>query len=220
MKKKLIIPISIFLLVLVGFLCVYPDYHTYKPSSKTQNYQENQLIFTLTTFNGSTEKEPFVANLGHSWLSIENHLDHSINLNGYDVSPNETVTFSVWAVVDHFGVFFNLEANFIKSRGKYDGRMSISTNINESDLDIINDYIKNNDSWETTKNCSFWSIHLWNLVVSQEYQVKTQTLIYTPTRLMNSLLEYSDVVTNKEYNNTGDIFMMENGERMVLNLCD
>ena len=114
----------------------------------------NVLIFSITTYDGVTESKPFVKSLGHSWVSLENKTGHSVFIKDYELQNNQAVAFSVWSISGHGGVYFNIEPNFIKQNGRYDGRKSLSVNIDESKLDDIQDFINNNDRWTSLKNCS------------------------------------------------------------------
>jgi len=195
------------------------DFNSYKKNSKTLSVEENKLVLSITTFDGESEKEPLVTILGHSWISIDNQLDHPITIKDYTVQPDEILTMSVWAITNHFGVVFNLEPNFISLRGRYDGRQSLSTNIDESQLSIVDSFIDSNDHWGTTKNCSYWSIHLWNTLVTNENNMKTQTAVYTPTRLQKSFSEYDCVEIDKDFSRAKGVFFYEGGERVDLSLC-
>ena len=219
-KKALIIGISSIALaaaaVLVG---IGPDYHTYKTNSKTINVDDNKIVFTITSYDGKSESKPFVTSLGHAWVSINNNLDHPIKLKDYDIEPNEELTFSAWAISNHFGVIYNLEPEYIKLKGRYDGRKSVSMNIEENQLPTIEKFIDSNDNWTSIKNCSYWSIHLWNQLADNDHQMKTQTLIYTPTRLINSFNEYNVVETNRDFSKAKGMFFYVSDVRTELTLC-
>ena len=73
------------------------------------------------------------------------------------------VTFSVWAVSGLSGLCRSGTV-YIANYGRYTGRLSLSTNIGEEQLKVIEDYMEQHDKWTVDKNCSYWSIHLWNEV--------------------------------------------------------
>ena len=51
-------------------------------------------------------------------------------------------TFSVWAVSGLSGLLFDLEPCYIANYGRYTGRLSLSTNIGEEQLKVIEDYME------------------------------------------------------------------------------
>ena len=140
-------------------------------------------------------------------------------LKDHEIGPDEMVTFSVWAVSDLPGLLFNLEADYISTYGRYSGRKSLSVNIGEPQLRKIEAYIDRSDGWTPGRNCSYWSIQLWNEVVDEAYRVKTQTLFYTPKRLERSLCEFDRVEVDKDFSRAGRIFCYRGGVRTELELC-
>ncbi|MBQ0102356.1 MAG: hypothetical protein KBT31_06140 [Firmicutes bacterium] len=217
MKPKIIILSAA--LIIAAALFLYIDFNSYAVGSKTVDHTDGGLILSITAFDGKNESEPFVKCLGHAWISIENKTGHPVRIMDNEVKDCSEITFSVWAISDHFGVVFNLEPHFISEYGRYVGRKSLSVNIDETKLEAVEDYIARNDRWELGKNCSYWSIGLWNEVVGDAYRLKTQTLVYTPTRLIKSLDEYDCVETDRDFSDCGEIFFYINGERTELDLC-
>ena len=59
----------------------------------------------------------------------------------------------------------------------------------EEQLKVIEDYMEQHDKWTVDKNCSYWSVHLWNAVV------------------------------DKDFSRAGDIYCYKDGERTELQLC-
>lgn len=218
MKKIKIIPLILVVLA-VAAVSLGLDFNTYKEHSKTIPCEENGIIFSITTFDGKTESEPFVKCLGHTWVSVDNRSGHSVYVKDHEVKNGEMLTFSIWAISGHRGVFFNLEPAFIRQCGRYVGRQSLSVNIPESQLTTIEDYIDRNDTWKLGKNCSFWSIRLWNELVDEDYALKTQTLVYTPKRLQKAMREFDCVEADKDFSRAAGIFFYRDGHRTELDLC-
>ena len=218
MKKRILISLIIVSLlgVLAGGLL---DLNTYGERSKTIPREEGKLVFSITTYDGKTESEPFLKCLGHTWLSLENRTGHPVALKDYEIADGESVTFSVWAISGHCGVYFNLESAFITQCGRYVGRQTLSTDIDEEKLPVIEDYIDGNDRWTFTENCSCWSVRLWNTLADENCRLKTQTLIYTPERLQRSFCEFDCVETDKSFAGAGEIFCYRDGVRTELKLC-
>lgn len=219
MKKIVVCFITCAVMISV-ILCLITDFNLYDSGTKTLDCEKDGIIFSITAFDGKNESEAFIKCLGHAWLSIDNKTDKSIFLKDYEILPNETLTFSVWAIEKHFGVVYNLEAQFISQYGRYDGRKSISVNIEESKLEEISRLIDENNNWTMIKNCSAWSINMWNSIVESQAKVKTQTLIYTPERLQKSLNEYVCVETNHDFSRAGKVFLYEKNLRTESVLCD
>lgn len=217
-RKRLTILLILFLTLAVVF-CLWFDFNTYESQSKTIPCEDNGIIFSITTFNGDNESKPFVKCLGHTWLSVDNQSGHSVYIKDYEIKNDEMITFSVWAVSDLPGLLFNLEADYISAYGRYIGRKTLSANIEESQLKIIEAYIDQRDRWTLSKNCSYWSIHLWNEVVDEAFKLKTQTLFYTPKRLEKSFCEFDCVEVDKDFSRAGCIFCYRDGVRTELRLC-
>lgn len=216
MKRRIFIAISCLIIVI---LCCLIDFSIYQRQSKTIQYEENGIILSITTFDGETETEPFVKSLGHTWLSVDNQSGHPIYIKDYEIKHNEILTLSVWAISGHRGVVFNLEPNFIKKYNRYVGRQSLSINIKESQLNVIENFIEKNDNWKLSQNCNWWSIFLWNELVDDEYKLNTQTLLYTTKRVQKALNEFDCIEVNKDFSRSNQTFFYHDVNRMELELC-
>lgn len=204
---------------LTAVFCLWFDFNVYESRSKTISCEDDGIIFSITTFNGDSETTPFLKCLGHTWLSIDNQSGHSVYIKDYEIKNDEMITFSVWAVAKIPGLLFNLESDYISSYGRYVGRKSLSVRIEESQLNEIEAYIDRNDQWTLGKNCSYWSVHLWNEVVDEAFRLKTQTLFYTPKRLEKSFAEFDCVEVDKDFSRARHVFFYQNGVRTELQLC-
>lgn len=129
----------------------------------------------------------------------------------FSLSPHSTVTVKPRR-------FSNAEA-YISTYDRYVGRKSLSVNIGEPQLKIIEAYIDQKDKWSLGKNCSYWSVRLWNEVVDEAFGLKTQTLFYTPKRLERSFCEFDCVEADKDFSRAGHIFCYRDGVRTELELC-
>lgn len=212
----------ILIIIIVLALCstlFLVDFNSYEKKSKKINLENSGLIFSITTFDGKNESTPFVACLGHSWISIDNKTDHSVYLKDYEICEGETLTFSIWAISGHFGIVYNLEEEFIRQSGRYVGRWSLSVNIEESQLETIEEYLNNNDRWDLGMNCSRFSVGLWNELVSDELKLKTHLFIETPNFVKKAMSEFEFVEIDRDFSNAGKVFFYENGVRTELELC-
>lgn len=218
LRKRIAMPLMLFLALAAAF-CLWFDFNSYENRSRTISCADEGIIFSITTFNGDSETTPFVKCLGHTWLSIDNQSGHSVYIKGHELRHDEMMTFSIWAVSDLPGLLFNLEADYIEAYGRYAGRKSLSVNIEETQLKKIEAYMDRNNRWTPGRNCSYWSVQLWNEVVGEAFALKTQTLLYTPKRLERSLYEFDRVETDKDFSRAGHIFCCRDGVRTELELC-
>lgn len=108
---------------------------------------------------------------------------------------------------------------YIKDHEIKHDEKSLSVNIGEPQLKIIEAYIDQKDKWSLGKNCSYWSVRLWNEVVDEAFELKTQTLFYTPKRLERSFCEFDCVEADKDFSRAGHIFCYRDGVRTELELC-
>ena len=217
MKKK--IPVIVLAVLLLGLLFCLADHHAYTEGTKTISFRREGLVFSITTFDGVAEGEPFQPCLGHAWCSLENFTGHSVALGGTTLSDGELLTFSAWAVSGHAGVLFNIEPNYIRLEGRYAGRRSLSMNIEEDDLKTIDRYIAEHDTWTPMTNCSTWSLGLWNALAEEEYQLPSQILLYTPDRVKKAMTEFDCVEINQDFSRAGGGFFYRDGVRVEAELC-
>lgn len=218
-KKRVYIPLLLAAVVLIATIGLLADFHRYAPGTQTVPKSDGGILFTITTYDGHTETRPFVKCMGHTWLSVENKTGHAVRLMDQELGDGEMLTFSIWAVSGHRGVVFNLEADFIRQFGRYDGRQSLSACVNEAKLAVMEAYITAHDDWTLGCNCSRWALELWNEVVEPSCRLRTQTLLYTPERLQRSLREFDCVVTDMDFSSAGGIWLERNGVREELVLC-
>lgn len=217
-KSAVISAIAVFV-IFGAIFSLFADFNSYDYRSKTVDCDKSGIIFSITTFDGENESSLFVKSLGHTWLSIDNRSGHPIYIKDYKIESGETVTFSVWAILDIGGIVFNLEADYISKYGRYAGRRSLSMNIDESDIKVIEGYIDENDRWTPGCNCSRWSLELWNKVAGDRLKLKTQTLLYTPKRVAKSFYEFDKIETDRDFSAAKGIFCYRDGVRTELKLC-
>ncbi len=195
------------------------DYNTYEKSEDRIECEDTGLVFSLVCFNGENESAFFVPCLGHAWVAIDNRTDKSVYIKDYELKPDEMLTMSAWGLDTHFGVAFNVEPACMRLNGRYEGRISLSVNIKEEDLEIIEEFIESDDYWAPAHNCTTWSLKLWNLLVDEKFRMKTQITTYTPHRLEKSMLRFEGVQTNIDMSRCGNAFYYPDGIRTELELC-
>lgn len=154
--------IFLLLLPVLAVFLLWFDFHTYRPHSRTLPAADSGIILSITTYDGDGESTPFVKCFGHTWLSIDNRSGSPVYIKDYELRHGEQLTFSVWAVTRLPGLLFNLEPTYISAHDRYVGRRSLSVPIESTQLKTLEEYMDRRDGWTLGKNCSYWSVHLWN----------------------------------------------------------
>lgn len=121
----------------------------------------------------------------HSFITVKNISSSNILVGGLSgIAPNRTISVGTWGNKnEHTGIWYNLEAKFIASGG-YSGRVSHSMYLTQTQLDSVNSYIRNHDSWSYLNNCSSFAVGLWNSISSDKYTAGSPN---TPQNLYNSI---------------------------------
>ncbi len=209
------------LLILIAVATVFfvTDFNKYEVNTKNISCDNKGIIFAITAFNGESESDLLVKSLGHAWASIDNQTGHSIYINNNEIKDGEMISFSIWALSGRFGVVYNLEPSFAEKYGRYVGRKSLSMNIDEAKLAIIEEYINENNRWTLFTNCSHWSVDLWNELADNN-KLKTPVFLYTPQRLQKAIGEYCTAETDMDFSRCGGAFLLENNNRKELKLCE
>ncbi len=160
--------------------------------------------FTIFTHTGIKEDLPLLFNLGHSYLAFTNTSANVVDLSGYACQPNEMVCIGTWSISQHFGVWYNVESNYNNHDKHYEGRLSLTKKVTSEDIATINEYIKNNNTWNPLKNCSNFALNCWNSVAKDSEKL-TKPLIYTPKHLANEIKKFDNYEIDKPMN-TKDTF--------------
>lgn len=137
----------------------------------------------------------------HSFVHFENTGNTLIVLGVYYLYPGDEVTIGIYGNKDeHLGVWYNLEAYLFGEINAYDGAKSISMTIDDSDIDLIDDYIDDNNTWTTSFNCSSFASEIWNLVSDITLNPYNSTLGYdTPKKLANEIDDISGYQTGIQF---------------------
>lgn len=151
---------------------------------------------TLFSFNGDGEGRIGLMNLGHAFLSIENISDEPIELLHKNISVGETISIGTWSILEHFGIWYNVESNYIVEHNKYDGRVSITIGIDNEDISTLSNYMSNNDKWNPIYNCSKFALTLWNTVAENSEKIN-KPIIYTPTYIAKEIKKFDSYETNR-----------------------
>ena len=73
--------------------------------------------------------------------------------------------------------------------------------------------------WTVDKNCSYWSIHLWNAVVGEDAALKIRGFVCTPEKIEQAFSAFDCVEVDKDFSRAGGIYCYKDGERTELQLC-
>ena len=94
----------------------------------------------------------------------------------------------------HNGLWYNLESYFA-NQGAYDGRVSLSEEITQSELDTLNGIINSNDKWSLFNNCSSFAAKTWNSVSGTSLSAGW---INTPSNLKKSIKKHRNRISKKD----------------------
>lgn len=186
--KKFLCTILIIVILCTLFVGCSPTDKTYKNAPPKDNAV---AVITLYTFNGDSERVPGLMNLGHAFITISNISNTALTIGSFTLDPNSEVSVGAWGIDAHWGIWYNVESTYM-SIGRYDGRISVSQQIDANDIDVLNDYIAKNDTWTPFKNCSASALTMWNIVSHTDAFIDLTGLI-TPARI------YSLIIANDGY---------------------
>lgn len=65
--------------------------------------------------------------------------------------------------------------------------------------------MEQHDKWTVDKNCSYWSIHLWNAVVGEDAALKIRGFVCTPEKIEQAFSAFDGVEVNKDYDGKQDV---------------
>jgi len=153
-------------------------------------------VLSLVSYDGKDESKYGLMNLGHTFLTILNVSSADISVYGVEISPSEEITFSAWNTSLHAGVWFNIESAYIHEFDRYASRYSLSYGLSLEDIGILNSYISENDIWTPRKNCSYFSINLWNTVVDDNSKLDAN-LVTTPAGLKKEIMLFEGYTFGK-----------------------
>ncbi|WP_368191681.1 Ig domain-containing protein [Blautia sp. 1033sp1_1033st1_G9_1033SCRN_220408] len=126
-----------------------------------------------STITGSSAGGDF----GHTFLSIKNKTNSTLNFLDYPIPAKEMITVSIWregiTSIGSGGIYINLEMTLCKNVDN----ASISIDITQQQLDLIaknspkESYYKHDLSHAIWHNCTTYSTKMWNLVAPKKYKV-------------------------------------------------
>jgi|GEM_PF-1734513 len=144
--------------------------------------------YTSGSFGSAISSGDFSVLTGsHGFITVRNVSSQSITVGkASGIASGGTISLGTWGNrSEHVGLWYNLEAYFL-AHGAASGRISVSYLLTAVQLNTLNSFIINNDSWTTSSNCSNFASRAWNSVVDQSYQLSAGTP-NTPKNLANSI---------------------------------
>lgn len=161
--------------------------------------EDDVALLSIFADNGASESNFFVRNLGHAFLSVENISSSSFMVGDREVKPSETITIGLWSILEHFGVWYNVESNYIKEHNKYNTRVSITIGISLDDLNKVSKIIDKNNKWTPLYNCSKFALEIWN-AVALESEIIDAKFITSPSYLVDEIVKFKEHQKNRECN--------------------
>lgn len=150
-------------------------------------------IATLTIFADPTTSTIGSSGLSydlgtHAFITVKNISTSNITVGKLSgIAPGKTVSIGTWGnKSEHTGLWYNLEPYFVYYKSAYAKRVSYSMALTSTSLGTLNTFIKNNDYWSKTTNCSSFSASAWNSVAASADTISAG-VPNTPKNLANNI---------------------------------
>lgn len=170
-----------------------------KNNDKRELSIEDGDVALLSIFadNGESESNLLLRNYGHAFLSIKNISANTFTVGDREVLSGETITVGLWNVLEHFGVWYNIESNYISEYGKYMHRVSLTIGIDLEDIVKLNDVIDSSDRWDPLFNCSTFALKMWNSVANDNEKINSKFIV-SPSYLVSQICKFEEYEENRE----------------------
>jgi hypothetical protein len=129
---------------------------------------------------------------GHGFITVKNVSTGGLTINVgkfSGIASGKTMSLGTWdssVTTEHRGLWYDLEAYKLYKNGAFSGRVSVSYLLNSSQINNLNSYIINHDSWSLSSPCSSFAVNAWNSVVDSSYRL-SPGIPSTPTNLRNNI---------------------------------
>jgi hypothetical protein len=150
-------------------------------------------IATLTIFADPTSSTIGSSGLSydlgtHAFITVKNISTANITVGRLSgIAPGKTVSVGTWGnKSEHKGLWYNLESYFVYKNSAYSGRVSYSLTLTSTTLDSLTAYIKSNDYWSNTTNCSSFAAGAWNSAAGSTDKISAG-IPNTPKKLANNI---------------------------------
>lgn len=124
----------------------------------------------------------------HAFITVRNMADTAITVGRLSgIRPGKTVSVGTWGnKSEHKGLWYNLEGYFVSKYGAYSSRVSAAYLISSAQMSTLTTFIRSNDSWSVSSNCSSFAVGAWNKVVDS-YARLSAGVPNTPKNLASSI---------------------------------
>lgn len=188
--KKILLTFILAFLVLLTVSCKK------KLRLVNERKETDDLLLTIYSDSGKSDSKFLIKSFGHSFLAVKNLTDKEVFIRDYQILKDDELTFGAWGIDDHYGVWYDLEAQYQHKAERYDGVVSISAYISSDKLGLINEFITNNDTWTFRHNCTYLAISIWNMCVDSNMKFSKRTF-NSPSRLHKLIKEFKGYETNR-----------------------
>lgn len=154
-------------------------------------------LLSIFADDGESESNFLLRNYGHAFLSIENISSREFTVGDMTVGVGETITIGLWNIIEHFGVWYNVEGNYISEYDKYSNRVSLTIGIGLEDIHKINKIVDKSDRWNPLFNCSKFALKVWNEVAEDSEKIDSK-LIVSPSYLVDEIVKFDLYEKSKE----------------------
>lgn len=169
-------------------------------NNKKRTLQERKdgdnILLSIYSDNGSSDSRFLIKSFGHSFLTVKNLADEPIYIRDYKIEKFDELSFGAWGIDDHFGVWYDLEAQYQHKAKRYKGVVSISQYINIDKMALINDFLETHDTWTFNHNCTYLAISIWNMCVEKKDCFELKTL-NSPSRLHKLIKKFDSYEKNR-----------------------
>ena len=207
--KKILSVLLVAAMLLISFTAI----HTSASTNSTPTFARLTIFayYDPDASDPNSSSSSSLTNTGHAFIVIENFSDRRINAGRMALDYLEAAALGTWDLDDtastqgHCGIWYNLEMDYL-FRSDKDHFHSVSMNINQSQLNTLNAFISERDSWSLINNCSKFARDAWN-TLNPDNQLITG-FPSTPLRLIEAMQELSSYDTDFRpiYRNTVEGF--------------
>lgn len=164
--------------------------------------EDADLVITVYAYEPDNEPNYGLLYLGHAFLSFENRSGAPVTIGALTLEDNETCSLGTWSMTHHFGIWYNVESNYIASAGRYGGRVSLSKEMPLDTLEAVNAYLSAHDAWSLFTNCSRFATEIFNLAGGDKIELGG---LATPTKLAKRIRAYDTHETDRPIENYGKV---------------
>lgn len=177
--------LSLFLIILsIGLsLCACAP----RPSSKTPSApatDDSLAVVTVYAYEPKNEPTYGLLYLGHAFLSFENRSSEPVVLGAITLEAGQSCSLGTWSMSHHFGVWYNIESNYIEAAQKYGGRVSFTKEMPIEAFETVSAYIAEHDVWSLFTNCARFAADIFDSIDGDKIELNG---LATPTRLADRI---------------------------------